>query len=180
MEQVNSTFIKLLTIQPVSNTVAYLYNRFTEDGYYWFPPHVAIYAVKESANSPQEFNYVYLDNRPACYSKIVTGFCKEDPSLPLIRLSGQEPNNDVVATSVVRKEDFGILLKIVQKQHNGADYVPEIEIQKCCAETINEDIDFLKEELMLHGIVTSKDVEDFCAEEIAKSEEFLEMWNRPE
>ena len=33
---------------------------------------------------------------------------------------------------------------------------------------------------MLHGIVTSKDVEDFCAEEIAKSEEFLEMWNRPE
>lgn len=179
MEQGNSPFIKLLTIQPVSNTVAYLYNRFTEEGHYWFPPHVAIYAVKASANSPQEFNYVYLDNRPACYSKIVTGFSNDDPSLPLVRLSAQEPNTDVVATTVVHKDEFRTLLKFVQRQHNGADYVSEIEMQKCCAETISEDIDFLKEELTLHGIVISKDVEDFCEEEISKSEEFLEMWNRP-
>jgi len=180
MEQERFPLIKLLTIQPVTNTIAFLYDRFTEAGYYWFPPHVAIYAVKESTNARQVFNYVYLDNRPACYSEIVTGFCKEDPSLPIVRLSAQKPNSDVVATTVVRKEEFRALLKFVQMNHNGADDVPEIEIQKCCAETINEDIAFLKEELKLHGIAISNDVEDFCKEEITKSKEFLDMWNRPE
>lgn len=166
--------IKLLTIQTVSNTVAYLYDRFTEAGHYWFPPHVAFYAVKESANTPQKFIYVYLDNRQTCFSEIVIGFNTEDPSLPLVRLASQSPNTEVCATNVVNCEDFKILLNSVQLSHNGADYVPEIEIQKSCAETIEEDIEFLKEELSLHGVLITKDVEAFCKEEISKAQEFLE------
>lgn len=170
--------IKLLTIQTVSNTVAYLFDRSTEAGHFWFPPHVAIYAVKESANAPQKFIYVYLDNCQTCFSEIVTGFNTEDPSLPFVRLASQSNNTEVCATNVVNREDFKILLRSVQLSHNGADYVPEIEIQKCCAETIREDIDFLKEQLSLHGVVISKDVDVYCKDAITMADEFLEMWNR--
>lgn len=166
---------KLLTIATVSNTVAYLYDRFTENCHYRFPPHVAIYEVKESVNSPQKFIYVYLDNRQTDFSEIVTGFNSEDPSLPFVRLAAQTPNKEVCATSVVRRDDFRLLLNSVQLCHNGADFVPEIEIQKSCAETIDDDIEFLKEELSLHGVLISKDVEAFCKEEISKAKEFLEM-----
>lgn len=73
----------------------------------------------------------------------------EGPSIPLVRLASQSPNTEVCVTNVVNREDFKIFLSSVQLSHNGADYFPEIEIQKSCAETIEEDIEFFKEEPLI-------------------------------
>ena len=174
-------YIKLVSIQPVTNMVAFIYDRWKDIGcQYWFPPHTAIYLVKEGPSTPEQFIYVYLDNRQACFSSIVTGFCNEDPSLPIVRLSSQSPNHDVISTSIVGRNEFRHLLSCVQRMRHDADYVPEEVNQRCCDETIAEDIDFLIEELTLHGVRMSKDVELFCQEEICRAKISLEALNRAE
>lgn len=178
MTENKDSFIKLISIQPVSNTVAYVYDRFKDEAVsYWFPNHVAIYLVKQSAQANKTYEYVYLDNRPACSTEIITGYCKEDPSQPLVRTTAQSPGREVRALSVIKSDDFRLLLNLKQILHNGADYIPELDIKRECAKTITEDIDSLKEDLSLHGIIMSKDIEIVCNDAIADANDFLKWYN---
>lgn len=171
--------VKLMTIQPVSGTIAYFVNNFSDEAEeFWYPHHAAIFVVKENANATQNFVYVYLDDDLTAPCAITIGFNKEDPALPIVRLTNHTPGRTLRVTDVIYADDFKKLLSAIQRCRHETDYAPEDSIKVECAKAIREDIDFLKEELSLKGLKMFSNVERLCEEEIESAKYFLDNFYR--
>lgn len=154
---------KLLSIQPISNTVVLDFNYCEPETLvtdYWYPKFVAIYS-SNLAPSGREINLHHIFLRSGASEPTVVQFNDEATSESKVKDFYIEEGHGIVALSYLNENNLRALFECFQRRNN-ADYVSDFEQKQINAKNAKNDIRCLIDELRGNGIALPSNIEDIA------------------
>lgn len=172
--------IKLLSIQPINNVVAFAIDQMNNPEavtFYWYPRFVAIYSSRSAENSEVELHQIYLRNISSPPTTLFIGESNKY-NLPLVRDVLADDGQIIIAKSYLDEYNFTLLFRYYQKLHNDMDFVADHEQKKILAENAEKDLKNLIDELKGNGINITPQLNEISESLIKEANDYLSFYHK--